>query len=79
MIDREPLKSNLNAGRKPEKAILRNLGARYGPCSLASRARTAHGRLSRADNLGSLGSEQAEGRTGQWISRIGASGMQSRP
>jgi hypothetical protein len=30
MIAREPLKRDPNAGRKPERAFLRNLGARCG-------------------------------------------------
>jgi hypothetical protein len=30
MIAREPLKRDPNAGRKPERPVLRNLGARYG-------------------------------------------------
>jgi hypothetical protein len=36
-------------GVRARKPILHNLGARYGPCCLASRAGTAHGRPSGAD------------------------------
>jgi hypothetical protein len=48
MIDREPLERDPNTGCKPETAALRNLGARSGSCSLASRTAMAHGRLSGA-------------------------------
>jgi hypothetical protein len=48
MIDREPLKRDSNAARKPVKAVLRNLGAHFVPCSFAVRAGTAHGRPSEA-------------------------------
>ena len=48
MLDREPLKRDPNARRAPETAVGPNRGARHGPCSLAARAGTEHGRPSGA-------------------------------